>query len=383
MGIKEALGLGPKVRYAFVGLGDITQEAMLPGVKHTGNSEVVAFVTDDAEKARGVGERYGVTATYRYDQFAELLASGTVDALYVATPNWRHAEFVIPALEAGVHVLVEKPLEVSSEACREILAAQQRSKAKLMVAYRLHFEPATLSLLERIRAGELGDVHLFTSAFAQMVDPENHRSNNGELAGPVLDMGPYPVNAARAVFGAEPTAVVAAVGTRHADSGLGDLNDTVAVTLRFPQDRIAQFVVSYYGNTLDSYEVVGTKGNAQMRPGYMYGKPLELTLTIGQKQHHESFKNTDHFGGELRYFSACILNDEEPEPGAEEGYADVRVLEGVLRAMATGMPQELEPFERTRRIDPGSQREELRAQKSPELVNASNPGRDTEKVPSN
>ncbi len=383
MGIKEALGLGPKVRYAFVGLGDITQEAMLPGVKHTGNSEVVAFVTDDAEKARGVGERYGVTATYHYDQFAELLASGTVDALYVATPNWRHAEFVIPALEAGVHVLVEKPLEVSSEACREILAAQQRSKAKLMVAYRLHFEPATLSLLERIRAGELGDVHLFTSAFAQMVDPENHRSYNGELAGPVLDMGPYPVNAARAVFGAEPTAVVAAVGTRHADSGLGDLNDTVAVTLRFPQDRIAQFVVSYYGNTLDSYEVVGTKGNAQMRPGYMYGKPLELTLTIGQKQHHESFKNTDHFGGELRYFSACILNDEEPEPGAEEGYADVRVLEGVLRAMATGMPQELEPFERTRRIDPGSQREELRAQKSPELVNASNPGRDTEKVPSN
>ena len=115
MSIKEALGLGSdrKVRYAVVGLGDISQGAFLPGVHHTGNSEVTALVTSDPEKARKVGERYSVAATYDYDQFDSLLKSGTIDAIYLATPNWRHAEFAVPALRAGIHVLAEKPLEIS------------------------------------------------------------------------------------------------------------------------------------------------------------------------------------------------------------------------------------------------------------------------------
>ena len=385
MSIKQTLGLGSdkKVRYAIVALGDIAQEAMLPGVDHTGNSEVTAFVTSDPEKARGVGEKYGVKTTYHYDRFEKMLHSGTVDAIYLATPNWRHAEFAIPALKAGIHVLVEKPLEVSTAKCREILEAQKSSSAKLMVAYRLHFEPSTLALIERIRSGELGNVHLFTSTFAQMVSPENHRAQSGDLAGPVLDMGPYPVNAARYVFGSEPTTVVSAAGTRHADSGLGDFDDTVAVTLRFPGDRIAQFVVSYYGNTMQSYNVVGTKGNVVMDPGYMYGKSLEQSITIGEKESSESFKNTDHFGGEMKYFSDCILNDKDPEPDGEEGYADVRVLEGVLRALKSGMSQELAPFARSKRIDTSAQEVKLSAQKSPELVNTSNPGKGKEKVPKN
>lgn len=169
MSIASALGLtsGKKVRYAFVALGDITQEAMLPGVKHTGNSEVVAFVTGDPEKARGVGEQYGVTDSYGYDQFGELLASGKIDAIYLATPNWRHAEFVIPALKAGIHVLVEKPLEVSTERCRQILDAQKTSSAKLMVAYRLHFEPATLATIDLVRSGQLGTLLTFTATFTR------------------------------------------------------------------------------------------------------------------------------------------------------------------------------------------------------------------------
>ncbi|KZB97795.1 Glucose--fructose oxidoreductase [Methylobacterium radiotolerans] len=385
MSLASALGLtlGKKVRYAFVALGDITQEAMLPGVKHTGNSEVVAFVTADAEKARGVGEQYGVTETYGYEQFGELLSSGKIDAIYLATPNWRHAEFAIPALKAGIHVLVEKPLEVSTEKCREILDVAKTSSAKLMVAYRLHFEPATLATIDLIRSGKLGELLTFSSTFTQMVSPENHRAQSGVEAGPIFDMGPYPVNAARYVFGDEPTEVVSAVGVRHAEAGLGDFDDTVAVTLRFPGNRLAQFVLSYWGNTLDTYAVVGTKGSVEVNPGYMYGKPLEHTVTLGESKSHESFKNTDHFGGELKYFSDCILNGKDPEPDAEEGYADVRVLEGIVQAIKSGGPVTLEPFTRTKRIDTEAQRETLKAQKSPELVNTSNPGKGKEKVPKN
>lgn len=385
MSVLSALGLtsGRKVRYAVVALGDISQEAMLPGVAHTGNSEVTAFVTGDPEKARRVGELYGVTDTYGYEQFGQLLTSGTIDAIYLATPNWRHAEFAVPALRAGIHVLVEKPLEISAEKCREIMAAQAGSPAKLMVAYRLHFEPATLATIDLIRSGELGEILSFTSTFTQMVSPENHRAKSGVAAGPVFDMGPYPINAARYLFGDEPTEVVSAVGLRHPEAGLGDFDDTVAVTLRFPKNRLAQFVLSYYGNVLDTYAVVGTKGSVEVNPAYMYGKPLERTVTLGEKKSHESFKNTDHFGGEVKYFSDCILNGTDPEPDGEEGYADVRVIEGILKALETGGPVRLEPFTRTRRIDTAAQKQTLSAQSSPELVNTSNPGKGKEKVPKN
>jgi predicted dehydrogenase len=377
------LNQGKKIRYAIVGVGDIAQEAMLPGVKHTGNSEVTALVTGDPEKAKKVGEKYGVANTYGYEQFADMLASGHVDAIYVATPNWRHAEFVIPALEAGIHVLVEKPLEVTTDQCRAIMAAASASSAKLMVAYRLHFEPATLSLIERIRWGELGDVLLFTSTFVQKVDPMNHRAKSGIEAGPIFDMGPYPINAARMVFEAEPEEVVSAVGVRHPQAGLGDFDDTVAVTLRFPGDRLAQFVVSYALNEVDAFFAVGTKGSIALRPSYIYGKPLEQRVVVGQSDESHTFKNTDHFGGELKYFSDCILNDRDPEPDAEEGYADVRVIEGIVKAIETGASVKLAPFERDRRIDPSAQQETLCAIQSPDLVNASNPAEGVDKAPKN
>ncbi|MDR5883786.1 Gfo/Idh/MocA family oxidoreductase [Caballeronia sp. LZ032] len=385
MSIASALGLstGKRVRYAIVGLGDISQEAMMPGVDHTGNSEITALVTGNPDKARKVAEQYNIADIFTYEQFDELLASGKVDAIYLATPNWRHAEFVIPALKAGIHVLVEKPLEVSTEKCKAIAAAAEASTAKLMVAYRLHFEPGTLSTIERLRSGDLGDVRLFSSTFVQKVDPANHRAKSGVEAGPIFDMGPYPVNAARYVFEAEPVEVVSAVGVRHPEAGLGDFDDTVAVTLRFPGDRLAQFVVSYTLNTLDSFFALGTKGNIAMQPCYMYGKPTQQTVTIGQDEATHSFKNTDHFGGEMKYFSDCILNDTHPEPDVEEGYADVRVLEGILKALERGGPVKLEPFERARRIDTKAQLETLRAVKSPELIDTSNPGAGVDKVPKN
>src|ERR1700761_1105880 len=386
MGIKELIGIEPerKVRYAIVGLGDIAQEDMMPGFDHTGNSQITALVTSDAVKAAELGKKYGVDAVFSYDQFSEALTSGTFDAVYLATPNWRHAEFIIPALKAGIHVLTEKPLEVSTAKCQEILDAAAGSSAKLMVAYRLHFEPATLDTIEQIRSGKLGEVHLFASTFSQLVDPNNHRVKNGELAGPVFDMGPYPVNAARYIFEDEPMEVASAVGTKHPKSGFPQgFFDTVAVTLRFPNNRLAQFNLSYFGNPSNSLIAVGTGGVVELDPAYTFGKGLAQTITIGEKKEDHSFENTDHFGGELKYFSECILNDEQPEPNGEEGFADVRVLEGIQNALQTGSSVKLDPFTRSRRIDTERQKMTLGAVSTPELVHAGNPGRGAEKKPKN
>ncbi len=386
MGIKEALGFGSdkKVRYAIVGLGDIAQEDMMPGVEHTGNSEITALVTSDSKKASELGEKYNVKATYTYGQFAAALRSGTFDAIYLATPNWRHAEFIVPALGAGIHVLTEKPLEVSTAKCEAILAAEKASTAKLMVAYRLHFEPATLDTIEQVRSGKIGQVHTFSSTFAQPIDPSNHRAHSGLGAGPVLDMGPYPINAARYIFSDEPTEVVSAIGVIHPDTGFDqDFADTVAVTLKFPNARLAQFNLSYYGGPHDSFTVVGTKGSITLEPCYAFGKPLEQTVAVGEDKSKKSFKNTDHFGGEMKYFSGCILNNTEVEPDGEEGYADVRVIEGIHEALKTGRSVTLKPFTRTKRINTENQVEKLGAVSTPELVGASNPAKGVDKQPKN
>ncbi len=386
MSFKEALGFGSdkKIRYAIVGVGDIAQEDMMPGVEHTGNSEMTALVTSDAFKAKELGKKYDIQATYTYEQFEQALGSGTFDAIYLATPNWRHTEFIVPALRAGIHVLTEKPMEVSTEKCREILDAEKASTAKLMVAYRLHFEPATLDTIDKVRSGDLGFVHLFSSTFAQPIDPANHRAHSGKLAGPVLDMGPYPVNAARYIFGDEPTEVVSATGSKHPESGLDqNFADTVVVTLRFPGERLAQFSLSYFGNPTNSFIAVGTKGSVELDPSYMFGESLEQTTAIGEKKSTESFKSTDHFGGEMKYFSDCILNDTHPEPDGEEGFADVRVLEAIIQAVETGQSVKLEPFTRTRRIDTKAQKQTLSAVSSPDLVHASNPARGVEKQAKN
>src|ERR1700759_5500545 len=104
MGIKELIGMESdrKVRYAIVGLGDIAQEDMMPGVKHTGNSVITALVTSDPQKAVELREKYEVENPYSYEEFGVALTSATFYAIYLATPNWRHAEFILPALKAGI-----------------------------------------------------------------------------------------------------------------------------------------------------------------------------------------------------------------------------------------------------------------------------------------
>lgn len=359
-----------KVRYAVVGLGWIAQAAFLPGVGHTGNSEVVALVSGHEEKAAKVGEKYGIQKHYSYDEFDGLLASGDIDAVYLALPNWEHVEYGVKTLEAGIHLLLEKPMAVSVEECERMIAASEKSGAKLMVAYRLHHEPGTLTAIERVRSGDLGTVRMFNSTFSQPVSRSNHRAKYGFWAGPVADMGPYPINEVRNLFGAEPLEVFAfGVCT---DEEKFNFDDTVAVTLKFDKARIASFTLSYNGGDVDDCRVVGAKGDLFSQPAYQVGAAMEHVVTIEKKKTAERFKTTDHFGGELRYFSDCILNDTQPEADGEEGLLDVRVIEAIKEALKTGQVQRLAPYHRRKRPMPG-QVQELSAVKEPELIGVRKP----------
>jgi predicted dehydrogenase len=359
---------GNKVRYAVVGVGWIAQ-VFLEGVKHTGNSEVTAFVSDHEEKAQKVGEKFGVTRFYHYDEFDSALNSREFDAVYLATPNEEHVEFAVKTLEAGVHLLLEKPMAVSVEECERILSAQEESGAKLMVAYRLHHEPGMLSAIEAVRAGEVGKVRFFNSSFGQMVSGANHRAKRGYWSGPVPDMGPYPLNTVRNLFGAEPEEVLA-IGVKTDERF--NFEDTVAVTLKFPSNRIAAFVVSYNSGAVDEFRIVGDKGDLFSQPAYSMVGAMRHTTTVEEKTKTENFPATDHFGGELKYFSNCILENKKPEADGEEGLLDVRVLEAVEESLRTGKSVKLLPY--TRKQRPQKRQEvKLDQEREPQLVGVHSP----------
>ena len=362
---------GPKVRYGVVGIGWISQAAFLPGVEHTGNSEVVAFVSGHEDKAARVGEKYGISALYSYEEYDDLLASGTIDAIYLATPNFDHVDLAVRTLNAGIHLLLEKPMAVSVAQCEQIIAASEASGAKLMVAYRLHHEVGTLKAMEVARSGQLGHLRYFTSSFSQPVNYQNHRAKHGYWAGPVPDMGPYPINTVRNLFNAEPIEV-SAMGVRTDPERFRDFDDQVAVNLKFPGDRLATMLMSYSGADLDDYRVVGTLGDLYSSPAFGMNVAMKHLTTIGKKKSEDSFPKTDHFGGELKYFSDCILKNKQPEADGEEGLLDIRVIAAVERALATGQPQTLEPYTRKRRPTQ-EQVQKLSAVKEPQLIDVHKP----------
>ena len=320
-----------------------------------------------------MGEKYGVTDLYSYEEYDELLRSGKIDAVYLATPNWDHVDLAVRTLGAGIHLLLEKPMATSIEDCERIIAAPDRSGAKLMVAYRMHHEPAMLKAFETARSGRLGHLRYFNSSFSQPVNYQNHRAKNGYWAGPVPDMGPYPINTVRNFFGAEPLEV-SAIGTRTEPERFRDFDDQVAVNLRFPGGQLATMLLSYSGSDLDDYRIVGTLGDLYSSPAFAMPGGFKHTVTIGEtkKKSEENFTPTDQFGGELKYFSDCIVNDKHPEADGEEGMLDIRVIAALERALETGQPQQLEPDVRRRR--PAEELvQKLKKVDEPELVGVHKP----------
>ena len=101
-----------------------------------------------------------------------MLQSGDVDAVYLAVPNSMHRDYAVAALNAGIHVLCEKPMARTEEECREMIEASARGGAKLMIAYRLHFEEATIEAIETVHSGRIGDPRFFSSVFAQQLSEE-------------------------------------------------------------------------------------------------------------------------------------------------------------------------------------------------------------------
>jgi predicted dehydrogenase len=356
-----------QIRYAVVGAGNIAQVAVLPAFAHAkDNSLLVAVVSGDADKRRELAKRYELELEGDYSELESIILRGRIDAVYIATPNALHKDLALRAAACGVHVLCEKPLAPTASDCRVIMHACANNGVWLMVAYRLHFEEASLKAIEIARSGQLGEPKLFSSFFTHVVRDDDIRRDAGLAGGATLDLGVYCINSARHLFGAEPLSVMAHVIERDGT------DDTVSATLSFPGERVAQFCISNSVAGVSSYRIAGTEADLRVEPGYEYVGELVHYLTRGDKTERKAFKKGDQFAPELKYFSDCILTGREPEPSGEEGWCDVRVAEAILESARTQRPVMLEPY--ARRQQPSlAQADHEPPVKKPEPVRAPSP----------
>ncbi len=329
---------GRKIRYAVVGLGYISQAAILPAfARARENSELAALVSGDPRKLAVLGKKYNVAQAYSYEQFGDCLLHGDIDAVYIGLPNHMHRAYTEAAARAGVHVLCEKPMAVHPADCEAMIEAARETNVKLMIAYRLHLERGNLSAIAAIRNGEIGEPRIFRSAFTQQVPAGNVRLNAEDGGGPLYDLGVYCINAARYLFRAEPDEVFC-YNAAGKDRRFDDVAEMSSAVMRFPNDRLAVFTCSFGATDRDTYEVIGTKGVLQMDPAYAMSSSIKCEITVGEKTRKMTYGKRDQFAAELIYFSNCILKDTQPEPGGTEGLADVRIIAALQESAANGKP---------------------------------------------
>lgn len=337
------------IRYAVIGLGHIAQAAVLPAFAHAKNSKLVAFVSGDPKKLEKISRLYGVENNFRYEDYDDMLASGIVDAVYIALPNSLHYDFARRAIESGVAVLCEKPLTVTAHESEELVKAAEASRVRLMTAYRLHFERANLETGELIRSGKLGEPRFFNSSFSLQLQPGNIRSKRSLGGGPLYDLGVYCINAARSFFGEEPEEVFA-FSSRGKDKRFVEVDEMTAAALRFPDGKLATFVCSFGASPVTWCEIVGTKGSLRLKNAYEYAEEIDLEVNLESgKSEKRTFGKRDQFAPELVYFSDCLLKDRRPEPDGTEGLADLRVIEALLKSARTGRVERVKPVEKQRR----------------------------------
>jgi predicted dehydrogenase len=340
-----------KIRYAVVGLGHIAQSAVLPAFKNArSNSQLSALVSGDKDKLKVIGEKYKVEKRYLYSEFEECLRRGEVDAIYVATPNFYHRNIMETAAKYGVHVLCEKPMAVTTEDCLSMIKTANENNIQLMIAYRLHFEAANLEAIKIAHSKKIGDLKIFNSIFTMQVkDQHNIRLDEVEKGGgPLYDIGIYCINAARYLFKAEPLEVFG-ISVSSKDSRFKKVDELISVVMKFPDDRLATFSISFGAFASADYDLIGTKGRVRLEKAYEYSKVMKLKTYEEKKIITKRFSKRDQFAPELIYFSDCIIKKKRPEPSGEEGLADIKIIEAILLSIDLGTPITLDEINKRTR----------------------------------
>ncbi|MFC5864010.1 Gfo/Idh/MocA family protein [Acidicapsa dinghuensis] len=334
-----------KIGYAAIGLGRISK-LFMAGVQNSSNSKITALVSGHPAKAEMYAEQYGIpkSSIYNYENMDELKHNKEVQAVYIGLPNSMHAEYTIRSAKIGKNVLCEKPMAVSVSECEAMIAACKEANVKLMIAYRLHYEPSNLRAVQLIRDSSIGRIQSIQSTYGFNCKAGEWRLDKAMAGGgPLMDVGIYSLNATRYLTGEEPVEFSAYAYSDPDDPRFKTVEENLNWVMKFPSGVLASCNTTYGGMMDGYYHVVGSHGWVEMKPAFNYDG-LHLTAGIfkpGEKPQILDEPSTDtgaiHFTREANHFSECILQNKESTSPGEEGLRDMTYIREIYRSAGITM----------------------------------------------
>ena len=322
-----------KLGVALVGLGNYSTRMLGPALKETTNCFLSGVVTGTPEKATKWAKEYNLKDgnIYNYENYNDIISNPDIDIIYVVLPNSMHAEYSIRALEAGKHVICEKPMSLNSHEAQEMIAIAKRVDRKLAIGYRMHYDPY---FIEAKRLGQqeiFGPVNYMECSLGYSFTPA---ANSWKLkksmgGGSLYNLGVYPIQSARHTKGAEPVYVTAQATTNRKEI-FKEVYENFTWQLEFADGALCN---SYSGPTapIDRLFAGCRDGFIELEPATNYtgqaGKSTEGVMNYPQVFQQKL---------QIDDFARCVLENEESIVSGEDGLKDMLVIDAIYEALNTG-----------------------------------------------
>ena len=323
-----------KVRWGVLSTARIATEKVIPGIRRSTTGEVVAIASRDAARARASADALGIPRIH--GSYEALLADPGVDAIYIPLPNHLHAEWSIRALEAGKHVLCEKPLALSAADADRMAHASSSSGRLLMEAFMYRHHPSWVAVQELVAGGRIGRLQAVDSWFSYFLDdPANIRNVLEYGGGALYDIGCYSVSLSRLLFGAEPAEVAAAI-VRDPVTGVDTLTTGHMV---FPGG-LASFTCATQVEPDQRVHVYGTDGRIEIEIPFNIppDRPTRIFVTQGgdppvaPATETLEFAPADPYACQADAFAEAVFAGGPAPVGPEDAVANLRVIERLFAA---------------------------------------------------
>jgi predicted dehydrogenase len=304
--------------------------ALIPPLRVSQRNQLVAVASRSQDPADRYAREWKIPRAY--GSYDALLADPQIDVIYNPLPNHLHAEWTIKAVEAGKHVLCEKPMALTVDEVDAIKAASQKHGRVVMEAFMYRHHPQTLKVQELVKSGSLGTLKLFRGSFSFVLSRQGDvRLDPLMGGGSIWDVGCYPISYARSVLGADPLEVFGSQVT-----GPTGIDETFVGQMRFAKDVIAQFDCSFAIPFHTFVEIVGSDGTLNVPRPFKPETDEKIYLTRGEKTETIKVKGQELYIGEVENMADAILLGHEPRISLDDSRANVAVIVALLESARTG-----------------------------------------------
>jgi len=328
------LTIDPPLRWGILSTARIAAQHIVPALNATAGHEVVAIGSRDGQRAAAWAADHGIATSY--GSYDELLADPNVEAVYNPLPNHLHIDWSIAALEAGKHVLCEKPLGLdTTDAQRLVEAAANHPELVVMEAFMYRFHPQWIAARELVGDGRIGDVRTIQTLFSYFNDdPDNVRNIASIGGGALLDIGCYPISQARFIFGDEPTRVL---GLIERDPNFGT-DRLASCILDFGNGRSATFTVSTQSHRFQQAQILGRTGRIEIDIPVNTPKDRACEVTVDTEVDGIevlSFGPADQYAAQADEFAAAIRSGGQAPTPLSDAIANMAVIDAAFASAAS------------------------------------------------